>query len=211
MNKPWAVMLGRGLFATFALCLIPLLWMMVNNVTLPLGVMLVFGIVAIFAVCLIPILWKLVRSIRTREWKKAWIFGIVAVGIITFDAWALYEASPKGGRTIAQLELPEGREIIVRHYRYGWFEYPTVRLYARDTTGTWTRFNLVAELVDPNSPSLELKAEKQEVEMWGVGTYQIESNKFIHADGGGYADCQLPPGIEPETDVKYREPYRAES
>jgi len=166
----------------------------------PFAVMLVLGIVVLLALCLIPILWKLVRSMRHNLRKRALILGIMVAVIVTFDAWALYEASPKGSRTIAQLNLPEGRKVIVRHYRYGWFEYPSVRFYARDTAGIWTRFNLIAELVAPNSPSIEFKSENQEVEMWGVGWYFIERNEFIHVDGGSYTTCQLPPGITPEND-----------
>ncbi len=164
----------------------------------PFGVMLVLGLVAALLLCLLPVLWGLVHSVRSRAWRKAATLGIAMVAIIAFAVWAIYAVAPKGARTIAQLELPDGRAFMVRHYRFDWFQGSKVRFYARDTQGTWTRFVLISELVDPNSPTLLLNDAKQEVEIPGVGWYRIPENDWINLDGPGYTPpFQLPPGIEP--------------
>jgi len=170
----------------------------------PFGVMLVLGLVATLLLCLLPVLWGLVHNVRGRAWKKAFWLGIAAVAIVVFNVWAIYAVAPKGARTIAQLELPDGRAYIVRHYRFGWVEAPTVRFYARDTQGVWTRFVLIWELVDPNSTTLLLNEAKQEVEVPGVGWYRIQENYWIHPHGpSDTPPLQLPPGIEPGEEATF--------
>ncbi|MFM1919381.1 MAG: hypothetical protein RLZZ303_1015 [Candidatus Hydrogenedentota bacterium] len=164
----------------------------------PVGVLLVLGLAVALALCLVPIFWFALRGIQRRNGRKPVALVAAALVIVAFDAWAIYAVAPKGGRTIAQLHLPDGRAVVVRHYRFGWLEYPTVRLYARDTQGVWTRFYLIAELVDPNTPRLVFDASEQKVQMPGVGWYQFQDNYFTHIDGGSYGlTIQLPPGIEP--------------
>jgi hypothetical protein len=144
------------------------------------------------------VLWGLVRCIRSRKRETAAVLGIAAVGIIAFDTWAICTVAPKGGRTIAQLELADGQAFVVRHYRYGWTEYPKVRFYARNTQGAWTSFALIAELVNPNGTSLELDASEQKVEVAPTGGwYRIPDNDFLNIDGSWCTARQLPPGIEP--------------
>jgi hypothetical protein len=166
--------------------------------------MLVLGLVVALVLCLLPVLWGFVHSVRRGAWKKAVALGIAAAAIVLFDVWAIHVVAPKGGRTIAQLELPDGRAFMVRHYRFGWVEAPKVRFYARDTQGVWTRFVLIWELVDPNSPTLLLNEQKQEVEIPGVGWYRIQENDWINPDGPGYTPpFQLPPGIEPGEEAAF--------
>lgn len=168
----------------------------------PMGVLLVLGFALALVLCLVPALWGIVHGIRSRARKTAVVLGIVAVGIVVFDVWAIRAVAPKGARTIAQLELPDGRALIVRHYRSGWLEYPKVRFYARDTEGVWTSFVLISELVNPNSASLVLDAAGQEVQMPGVGRYRIQDNDFVNIDGSRGTVRQLPLGIEPaEEDI----------
>ena len=168
----------------------------------PMGVLLVLGIVLALVLCLVLALWGIVHCIRSRARKTAVVLGIAAVGIVVFDAWAIYAVAPKGGRTIAQLELSDGRACVVRHYRSGWLEYPKVRFYARDTQGVWTSFVVISELVNPNSTSLVPDASAQKVQVPGVGWYRIQDNDFVNPDGSRGTTCQLPPGIEPgEEDI----------
>ena len=167
----------------------------------PIGVMLLFGVVSVLMLCLVPIAWGIVRSIQKRAWKKAAVLGIVAVGIVATGSWAIAAQAPKGARTIAQLNLPDGREFVVRHYRHGWFEYPKVRFYARDTTGVWTSFPVYAELVVANATSLVADARAQQVQLmsggYWVNTYVIQDGSYVHVDGPGSVSWQLPPGIDP--------------
>ncbi len=168
----------------------------------PMGVLLVLGVVLALILCLVPVLWGIAHCIRNRAWKTAVVLGIAAVGIVVSSAWAVYAVAPKGSRTIAQLELSNGRMFTVRHYRFGWLEYPKARFYARDTKGLWTSFEVISELVNPNAASLVLDASAQEVQLTGVGWYRIEDNDFVNIDGSRGNTWQLPPTIEPgEEDI----------
>jgi len=167
----------------------------------PMGVLLVLGLVLALVLCLVPVLLGIVHCIRSRARKTAVVLGIAVVGIVVFDAWAICAVAPKGARTIAQLEFPDGRAFVVRHYRSGWFEYPKVRFYARNTEGVWTSFVVISELVNPNSAWLVLDASAQEVQAPG-GWYRIQDNEFVNPDGSRGATRQLTPGIEPgEEDI----------
>ncbi len=168
---------------------------------LPIGLMLLFGVVSILMLCLVPVVWGIVRSIRSRARVKAAVLGVVAVGIFALSAWMIGAQAPKGARTIAQLKLSDGREFVVRHYRYGWLEYPKVRFYARDANGVWTRFPVIAELVDSRAASLVVNTSAQQVELMSgkyfVSTYVIRNGSYVHVDGSGSDPWELPPGIEP--------------
>jgi hypothetical protein len=171
----------------------------------PLAVLLTLVLVGVLLLCMIPVLWWLVQSIENRERKSAVFLGIVALGIFMFSAWAGYWMAPKGGRTIAELELPDGRAFVVRHYRYGWLDYPKVRFYARDTNGSWTSFALIAELVNSNGASLALDESAQNVDLGTGGWYRIQEKDFVNIDGSRPASRRLPPGIEPgEEDIHAR-------
>jgi hypothetical protein len=167
---------------------------------LQVGVLVVLGVVLVLILCLLFVLWGLVRNGRR---KTASVLGIAALGIVAVVMWAIYTVAPKGGRTIAQLELADGRAFVVRHYRYEWTEYPKVRFYARDTEGAWTSFVLIAELVNPNATSLVLDPSEQKVEVAPTGGwYRIPDNDFVNIDGSWCTAQQLPPGIEPgEEDI----------
>lgn len=174
----------------------------------PLGVMLILGVVLALALCLLLALGGLAYCIRRRARKKAVVLGIVSAAIAVFCAWAVYWVAPKGGRTIAQMDLPDGRTFVVRHYRFGWTEYPKVRFYARDKEGAWTSFALIAELVNPNDTSLVLDASRQEVEVAPAGWYRIQANDFVNIDGSRGPTWQLPLDIEPgEEDIYDRTAY----
>lgn len=175
----------------------------------PMGVVLVLGIVCALAFCLVPTLWGFVRSVRSRARKRAALLGILAAAIIVFNVWAVYAVAPKGGRTIAQLELADGRAFVLRHYRYGWLEYPKVCFYARDPYGVWTRFTVIAELIDANATTLLLNASAQEVALGKAGgTYRIPHNEFLNIDGSGSDGWPLPPGVAPDEDDIYRDTRR---
>jgi len=163
----------------------------------PLGVLVVLGCVLVLVLCLFLALWGIVRCMRRRARKTAAVLGIAAVGIAVLSACAICAVAPKGGRTIAQLDLADGCAFVVRHYRHGWFEYPKVRFYSRDMQGAWTSFALIAELVDPNDTTLVLDASEQEIEVPGVGCYSIRNNDFVNVDGSRGTKWQLPPGVEP--------------
>ncbi len=169
----------------------------------PPGVLLVLGVALALALCLIPAIWGIVHSLRSRKRKTAVALGIAAVGVLVFDAWAIHAVAPKGARTIAHLEIPGGRAFTLRHYRSGWFEYPKARFYARDPKGVWTGFVLISEFVNPNASSLALSRSKQEVDVPGVGSYQIQDNDFVNVDGSRCATLRLPPGAKPEEDDIY--------
>lgn len=162
----------------------------------PFGVLLVLGFVLALFLCLITALLRVVHSVRSRARKRAAVQGIGAVVIAMFAAWTIYAVAPKGARTIAELRLPDGHAFVVRHYRYGWFEYPKVRFYARDTQGVWSSFMVISELVNPNSISLALDASSQEVRVPGVGWYRILDNDFVNPGGSRATTSQLPLGIE---------------
>lgn len=168
----------------------------------PMGVLLTLGIVLALSFCLVLALWGIARCIRSRARKTAMALGIAVAGIVVFNAWAIYVVAPKGARTIAQLELPDGHAFVVRHYRYGWLEYPKVRFYARGPEGVWTSFGLIAEWVVPNATSLIMDVQKQQVDMPGVGAYLIQDNDFVLLDGSRGVMRQLPSGVEPgEEDI----------
>jgi len=167
------------------------------HVIKPLGVLLVLVVVLSLVLFLVLALWGIVHCVRSGARKTAVVLGIAVVGIAVYSACAIYAMAPRGGRTIAQLELSDGRAFVVRHYRSGWLEYPKARFYARDTEGAWTSFALISELVNANATSLVLDASGQEVEMAGVGSYRIQDNDFVSVDGSRGTKQQLPPGIEP--------------
>ncbi len=163
----------------------------------PMGVLLVLGIVVILLLCLPFALWGVVRCVRYRKRMAAAFLGMVALAIVVLSAWAVYATAPKGARTIAQLNLPDGRVFVVRHYRYRWLEYPKARFYARDADGIWTSFALISELVNPSATSLVLDESVQEVQLPGVGCYRIPNNDFVIIDGSRANKLPLPPGTEP--------------
>ncbi len=168
----------------------------------PMGVLLVLALVLTLLPCLILALWGLVHYTRVRARKTAVVLGIIVVAIAVFSVSALYVVAPKGGRTIAKLDLPDGRAFVVRHYRYGWFEYPKVRFYARNANGDWTSFSVISELIDPGATSLVLDAAAQEIQLTGAGWFRIEHNEFVNVDGSRGTVWQLPPGIDPgEEDI----------
>lgn len=168
----------------------------------PMGVLLVLLAVVALVLCLFLTLLAMVDCIRRRARKKAVASGVAAVVILVMSAWAIYAVAPKGGRTVAQLELSDGRAFAVRYYRFGWLDYPKAWFYARDEAGAWTSFELISELVNPNAASLALDASAEEVEMPGVGTYRIDHNDFVNIDGSRGRTRQLPPGVEPgEEDI----------
>ena len=135
------------------------------------------------------------------------MLGIAAVGIMATSLWAISGAAPKGGRTIAELKLSDGREFVVRHYRDRWLEYPKVRFYALDADGVWTSFPVYAELVDLNAAKLVADATAQQVQFMSgdylVNTYVIQDGNFVHVDGPGSISWTLPPGVEPGEEVIY--------
>jgi len=163
----------------------------------PFGVLLVLGLVAALALCFLLALWGIVRCRRTGARKAAAALAIAAAGILALSGWAIWAVAPRGGRTIAELEFPDGRMFVVRHYRSQWLEYPKVRFYARSSEGVWTSFEVIAELVDPGATGLVLDEPAQEIEAPGVGWYRIQDDDFVHPDGSRGARLQLPPGIEP--------------
>lgn len=163
----------------------------------PMGVLLTLGIVLALSFCLVLALWGIARCLRRRARKTAITLGILVAAIAMFNTWAVCVVAPKGVRTIAQLELPDGHAFVVRHYRYGWLEYPKVRFYARGPEGVWTSFGLIAEWVVPNATSLIMDVQKQQVDMPGVGAYLIQDNDFVLLDGSRGVMRQLPSGIEP--------------
>ncbi len=171
----------------------------------PLGVLLVLGFVGALILCLPFVLWRLVHNVRIGSRKAAALWGIVALAMVMSSAWTVYSVAPKGARTIARMELLDGHAFVVRHYRYGWFEYPKVRFYARDTDGTWTSFAIISELVNLRSSSLNLDESTQSVEFLPAGWYSIPNNDFINIDGSRGDTWQLPPGVEPDQ-VDHAEP-----
>ncbi len=170
----------------------------------PFGMWLLLFFMSILGLCLIFLMWGMVRSIKRGARKKTAVFGIVAVGIVAFSAYALSAAAPRGGRTIAQLTLPDGREFLLRHYRFSWLDYPKVRFYVHDTDGTWTSISVISELISPNSTTLTLDSSGRQIEIGDAGgTYVIQDKYFANIDGGGGFSRQLPPGIEPgEEDIR---------
>ncbi|MCC6696676.1 MAG: hypothetical protein IT365_13685 [Candidatus Hydrogenedentes bacterium] len=171
---------------------------------MPLGVLLVLAVVSVLVLCLILAFAGIVLCIRRRARKTAIALVIVSAAIAVLCVWAVYWVAPKGGRTIAQLDLPDGRTFVVRHYRFGWTEYPKVRFYARNKEGAWTSFMLIAELVNPNDTSLVMDASRQEVEVAPIGGwYRIKENGFLNIDGSWGPTRQLPPGVEPGAEDIY--------
>ena len=166
----------------------------------PLGVLLVLCVVAVLLLCLIFALWRMGHNYRRANQSKAVTLGIVSLAIAVLCAYATYAVSPKGGRTIAQLQLPEKREFILRHYRYGWFEYPKLRFYARDNSGRWTSFAVISELINPNDISLVYDEAKQGIAVGIAGAYDAKNNYFTNIDGSSGKVWQLAPGIEPNQD-----------
>jgi len=164
------------------------------------AVMLVFGVVGLLLLSLVPLVWWMMRCIRSRARVRAAVLGTVAVGIVALSAWAIAAAAPRGARTLDQLETADGRAFVVRHYRFGWLEYPTVRFYARDPDGAWTVFPVIAELINPNDTSLVLNGSgaAQEVQIGDAGGwYRISDGNFVNVDGPGHTSAQLPPGMAP--------------
>lgn len=169
----------------------------------PLGVLLVLCVVLVLLLFLvIAVLW-MVHCIRHGKRNKATALGIASASLAVFCAFATYAVAPKGGRTIAQLQLPGNREFILRHYRYGWFEYPKARFYARDAKGVWTSFALISELINPINASLILDTSKQEISVGKAGWYRVDKDDLIFEDGGRGKTWQLLPGIEPSDDNIY--------
>jgi len=169
----------------------------------PLGVLLVLGVVAALLICAINATWRSLLNFRRGKRNRAVTLLILALGIFAMSAWAVYAVSPKGGRTVAQLKLPDHREFVVRHYRYGWLEYPKARFYARDTNGAWTSFTLISELVNPNATSLVLDASTQQVHVNGVGSYLLQQNEFVNIDGSRGTKRLLPPETVPDEENVY--------
>lgn len=163
----------------------------------PFGVLLVLGIVTALALCFLLALWGIARSWRAGARKTTAVLAIAAAGILALSVWAIWTVAPRGGRTIAELELPDGRAFVVRHYRSQWLEYPEVRFYARSSEGVWTSFEVIAELVDPGATRLVLDEPAQEIEAPGVGWYRIQDDDFVNLDGSRGGRRQLPPGVEP--------------
>ncbi len=174
----------------------------------PMGVLLTLVVVFVLVLCLIPTLWGMVRGIRSRARTKTVVLGIVAVGIVAFSTWAIVSVAPKGARTIAQLKLPDGGQFVLRHYRFGWLEYPKVRFYVRDTDGTWTVFPVISELVDPNNAPLKYSPGVQVQIGDAGGWYQIQEKAFINVDGPGPLGWQMPPGVEPGEEDIYKNVWR---
>jgi len=169
----------------------------------PMDVLLVLAIVLALIPYLVLALWRIAHCIRTHAWWVVVALGIVMVGIVLFSTWAIYVVAPKGGRTTAQLEIPNGQMFVVRHYRFGWLEYPKVRFYVRDPKGAWTSFGVISELVNPNAPSLILDEQTQQVQLLSAGYYLIQNNDFVNIDGSRGTVWQLPSGVEPGEEAIY--------
>lgn len=166
----------------------------------PIGTILALGVVGVLIVIVPFVIGDLMKIARARGRRVTLISGIAALLIAGLCVWAVYAVAPKGSRTIAQLNLPDGHALVLRHYRHGWFDYPKVRLYARDADGTWTSFAIIAELVNPNTPSLLYDEVDKEVDLPGVGWYRPDLNAFVHIDGGWANARELPPGLQPDED-----------
>lgn len=163
----------------------------------PMGVLLVLGFVGVLCLCLPFALWGLARCIRARKRTSAAFLGLIALAMVVLCSMAVGAVAPKGARTIAQLNRPDGRAFVVRHYRYGWLEYPKVRFYARDTDGNWTSFAVISELVNPNTAALTLDESAQEVQLPNAGWYRIPDDDFVNVDGSRANKLPLPTGTKP--------------
>lgn len=169
----------------------------------PFGVMLVLAGVAVLVILLVPLGWGILRSIRAQAHRRTGLLGVMALGVVFLSAGTLYGLAPKGTQVLAQQELPDGQAFVVRSYRYGWFDYPELRFYARDVSGDWTAFQLISELGNSPSISLVVDASKQEVEIPGVGWYRISDHEFVNPDGSRASQSSLPEGIAPgEEDLR---------
>ena len=166
----------------------------------PLGVLLALVFLAVLLLYMVFALWWMVRAFKRGHRKTSITLALTTMAIAVFCAFALNALAPKGGQTIAQLQLPGNREIVVRHYRYGWFEYPRVRFYARDPNGVWTSFIIISELVNARSTSLKFDATKQEVTLDTAGWYRVDFNDFVNIDGGRGRAWQLASGVDPRTE-----------
>ncbi|MCC6153699.1 MAG: hypothetical protein IT367_08070 [Candidatus Hydrogenedentes bacterium] len=166
----------------------------------PLGVLLALVFLAVLLLYMLFALWWMVRAFNRGYRKTSITLAFTSMAIAVFCAFALHALAPKGGQTIAQLQLPDNREIIVRLYRYGWFEYPRARFYASDQNGVWTSFVIISELVNARKPSLTFDATKQEVTLDSAGWYRIDFNDFVNIDGGRGKAWQLAPGVDPRTE-----------
>lgn len=172
---------------------------------MPIGVLLLFAVVSVLGLGLIPILWGIVRSVKRGARKTAVTLVILAVAIVAFSVCAVISQAPKGARTIAELNLPDGHQFLVRHYRFGWLEYPMVRFYVREPGGTWTSFILYSELIDPNNTSLTVDSAKTNVTIGKAGGwYPIREKYIVHVDGPGDFGMKLAAGVEPGEEDIYR-------
>lgn len=163
----------------------------------PLAVLLILAIVALLIPCLFAAMWCAVRGVRRGNRRSATLWSAVSAAIVAFSGWALYEAAPKGGRTIGQLELSDGQTFLVRHYRYAWLDPPRIRFYARDADGGWTSYILIWELVDPDAVTLAIDEAGQRIDLGTAGTYQIARKSYINIDGSPAKQTELPAGVEP--------------
>jgi hypothetical protein len=163
----------------------------------PMGVLLILGLALVLMMCLVLVLYALVRGARNRAWKHVIALGVAAIGLATINTWMVTAAAPKGARVVGELTLPDGRLCVLRHYRTGWFEYPKAVFYVCNGGGTWTRFELIAELVDPEAATLLLDDETGTVPVPGVGLYQPGDDTFRHVDGSASPKRALAVGVSP--------------
>lgn len=163
----------------------------------PFAVMLIFAVVALLIPCLLAALWCAVRNARRQRQRPAIMWSVASAAIVAFSAWALYEAAPKGARTIGQLDLPDGQSFLVRHYRHEWLAPPRIRFYARDEEGGWTSYILNWELVDPDAVTLAIDEAERRVDLGPAGMYQIAEKSYINIDGSPATRKELPAGVKP--------------
>lgn len=163
----------------------------------PLAVLLIFAIVALLIPCLLAAIACAVRGARRRDRRAAILWSVASAAIVGFGASALYEAAPKGARTIGQLDLPDGQSFLVRHYRDEWLAPPRIRFYARDEEGGWTSYILIWELVDPDGVTVSFDETRRRIELGPAGTYLIAEESYINIDGSPAKQTELPAGVEP--------------
>lgn len=203
-TKPLKVLLVLVVGGFLLLCLVPIVmtfwWVLAGYEAKPPLVLLLLVGVGFLFLCLVPLVLWMLRCVRRGAWVKAAVLGTAAVGIVALSAWAVVKVAPQGARTLDILETPDGRMFIVRHYRFGWLEYPAVRFYARDPDGDWTVFPVIAELIDGNNTALTVTGtgSARQVQIGEIGGwYVVHDGNFVNVDGPGHTSAQLPPGIEP--------------
>jgi hypothetical protein len=172
----------------------------------PLGVIFMSRLVVVLVILAVLTLIYCIR-LRSRKALKWW--ALTTLTVLLLGAGATFVVAPKGARTVARLELPQGRAFVLRHTRDHWMEMPKVRFYARNPAGTWTSFQVISELVGA-STTLTYDAASQEVVVFGAGSYSIPSNDYVQVDGSRLKNWQLPAGTQPgEEDPQLENPAAA--